>query len=88
MLDLIKDKILLPLIYAAAIISAAIIGIFMVFSVSPVWLRFFPYILIAFGFFGGFALSFVPVFKGRKFLPVICVTVAAVLTGILIAVLL
>ena len=88
MLDLIKVKILLPLIYAAAIISAAIIGIFMVFSVSPVWLRFFPYILIAFGFFGGFALSFVPVFKGRKFLPVICVTVAAVLTGILIAVLL
>jgi hypothetical protein len=88
MLDLIKDKILLPLIYAAAIISAAIIGIFMFFSVSPVWLRFFPYILIAFGFFGGFALSFVPLFKGRKFLPVICVTVAAVLTGILIAVLL
>ena len=88
MLDSIKDKILLPLIYAAAIISAAIIGMFMFFGVSPAWLRFFPYILIAFGFFGGFALSFVPVFKGRRFIPVICITVAAVLTGILIAVLL
>ena len=86
MLDSVKDKILLPLIYAAIVFIVAVIAMFLLFSVSPAWLRFLPYILIAFGFFGGFALSFVPVFKGRKAIPVICVAIAAVLTGIVIAI--
>lgn len=86
MLDSVKDKILLPLIYAAAIISAAVICIFLFFSVSPSWLRFIPFILIGCGFFGGFALSFVPVFKNHKFIPVILIALAAIITGIIIAV--
>ena len=87
MLDSLKDKLLLPLIYAVAVITVAVISIFMFFGVSPAWLRFFPFILITFGFIGGFALSFVPVFKKIKFLPAVCITVAAVLTGVLIVVL-
>lgn len=86
MLDSLKDKLMLPLIFAAAVVIAAVLGMFTFFSVSPAWLRFLPYILAAFGFFGGFALSFVPVFKGRKVLPVICIVIAAVLTGVVIAV--
>jgi len=86
MLDSVKDKLLLPLIFAAVVFIAAVITMFTLFSVSPAWLRFLPYILIVFGFFGGFALSFVPVFKGNKVIPVICVTIAAVLTGILIVI--
>lgn len=86
MLEEFKDKLMLPLIYAAAVISAAVICMFLFFEVSPVWLRYLPFILIACGFFGGFALSFVPVFKGRKLIPVICIAVAAVITGIVIAV--
>ena len=69
MLEEFKDKLMLPLIYAAAVISAAVICMFLFFEV-----------------FGGFALSFVPVFKGRKLIPVICIAVAAVITGIVIAV--
>ena len=86
MLDSVKDKIMLPLIYAAAVIAAAVICIFLFFSVSPAWLRFLPFILIGCGFFGGFALSFVPVFKKHAFIPVICIAVAAVITGVIIAV--
>ncbi|MBR3082821.1 MAG: hypothetical protein IKH06_08220 [Clostridiales bacterium] len=87
MLDSLKDKFLLPLIYAAAVIFAAIIAMFLFFNVSPAWLRFLPVILMSAGFVGGFALSFVPIFKGRKFIPVVLITVAAVLTGIVIVVL-
>lgn len=87
MLDSIKDKIMLPLIYAATVISVAVICMFLFFSVSPSWLRYLPFILIGAGFAGGFALSLVPAFKGHKSIPVICITVAAVLTGVLIAVL-
>lgn len=87
MLDSLKDKFLLPLIYAAAVIFAAIIAMFLFFNVSPAWLRFLPVILMLAGFVGGFALSFVPIFKGRKFIPVVLITVAAVLTGIVIVVL-
>ena len=78
MLDSLKDKFLLPLIYAAAVIFAAIIAMFLFFNVSPAWLRFLPVILMSAGFVGGFALSFVPIFKGRKFIPVVLITVAAV----------
>jgi hypothetical protein len=87
MLDSLKDKFLLPLIYAAAVIFAAIIAMFLFFNVSPAWLRFLPVILMSAGFVGGFALLFVPIFKGRKFIPVVLITVAAVLTGIVIVVL-
>ncbi|MCR4776847.1 MAG: hypothetical protein K5869_10785 [Saccharofermentans sp.] len=88
MLDSLKEKLMLPLIYAAAVITVASVAIFVFFSVSPSWLRFLPLILAAAGFAGGFALSFVPVFKDHKIIPVICISVAAVLTGVLIAVLL
>ena len=87
MLDSVKDKLLLPFIFAASVIAAAVLCMFLFFDVSPSWLRFLPFILAGCGFFGGFALSFVPVFKGRKIIPVICITILAVITGIVIAVL-
>ena len=87
MLDSIKDKILLPMIYAAAVIIVAAICIFLFFGISPSWLRFLPLILAGLGFVGGFALSFIPVFNKHKVMPVICITVAAVVTGVIIAVL-
>lgn len=86
MLDSIKDKLLLPLIFAGSVLLVAIICLFMFLEISPSWLRLAPLFLAAFGFIGGFALSFVPVFKGRKFVPVVCVTVLAVITGIILAV--
>ena len=88
MLDSFKDKFLLPLIYAAAVLLASIIAMFTFFGVSPAWLRFLPVILTIAGFVGGFALTFVPVFKKLKFIPVIIVTLSAVLTGIVIVVVL
>lgn len=84
MLDTIKEKILLPLIYAGAVVFVAIICLFMFLRISPFWLRLLPPILAVSGFVGGFALSFVPVFKGHKYLPVIGVAVLAVITGIII----
>ena len=87
MIDSLKDKFMLPLIYAAAVILAAIIAIFMFFSVSPAWLRLMPVIMTAAGFIGGFALSFIPAFGKHKIIPIACITVSAVVTGVLIAVL-
>ena len=88
MFDSLKEKLRLPLIFAAAIITAAIVTVFCFLGVKPSWLRYLPLILLGLGFGGGFALTFVPVFKDRKFIPVAAVTVAAVLTGVIIAVLL
>ena len=87
MIDSLKDKFFLPLIYAAAVVLAAVIAIFMFFGISPSWLRFLPVILTAAGFIGGFALSFIPAFSKHKIIPIACITVSAVITGIIIAVL-
>ena len=87
MLDSVKDKIILPLCYAASIICIAVVCMFLFFGVSPVWLRFLPAILAVAGIAGGFALSFVPFFKRNKIIPVACVAVLAVITGIVIVIL-
>lgn len=86
MLESIKDKILLPLIFAGAVVFVAIVFLFMSLEISPSWLRMLPLLFAAFGIGGGFALSFVPIFKGHKYIPVICVAVLAVITGIIFAV--
>ena len=88
MFESLKEKMLLPVIFTASVIVAGILGIFLLFSVNPAWLRFFPLIMLVLGFVGGFALSFIPIFKDRKFIPVAAVAVSAVLTGIVIAVIL
>ena len=88
MFETVKEKLLLPLIFAAGVIIAGISGLFLFFGVDPAWLRFFPVIMLALGFTGGFALTFIPIFKDRKFIPVAAVAVSAVLTGIVIVVIL
>ncbi len=86
MLDSVKDKMILPLCYAAAILCIAVVCMFLFFDVSPVWLRFLPGILAFAGIAGGFALSFIPVFKGNKIIPIACSAVLAVITGIVIVI--
>lgn len=87
MLDSIKDKTSLPLIYAGAVLILSFVGMFLFFGITPSWERLLPAILAVSGFAGGFALTFVPIFKNRKFIPVICITVAAVVTGVIVVIL-
>ena len=88
MFETLKEKLLLPAIFAASVIVAGILGIFLFFNANPAWLKFFPLVMLVLGIVGGFALSFIPIFKDRKFIPVAAVAVSAVLTGIVIVVIL
>ena len=87
MFESLKEKLILPLIFAAFVITASIIAVFGFLGINPAWLRLLPVIFLVLGFAGGFALTYVPIFKDRKFIPIAAVAVSAVLTGVIIAIL-